>query len=86
MIVLIITMIKEIIEDTARHKADNRVNNSVCTVLRPDGKLENILWKDLRVGEIIMVQNKHQLPADCLLLASTNDLGVCYIETSNLDG
>jgi magnesium-transporting ATPase (P-type) len=43
-------------------------------------------WKDCEVGEIVKVKEKHFLPADIVMLSTSENLGVCYIETSSLDG
>eukprot|EP01018_Ginkgo_biloba_P031246 Gb_18233 [translate_table: standard] len=34
----------------------------------------------------LLIRSKEFSPADLVLLASSNDEGLCYIETSNLDG
>ena len=45
-----------------------------------------LAWKDIRVGMLLRLKNKEQVPADCLLL-STSEVGGCaYVETSQLDG
>ncbi|KAJ3331183.1 hypothetical protein HDU76_003844 [Blyttiomyces sp. JEL0837] len=47
---------------------------------------EEIAWKDLRVGDLVKVEQDEPIPADIVLLGSSQDNGICYIETSNLDG
>ncbi|KAI8850390.1 hypothetical protein BC829DRAFT_389315 [Chytridium lagenaria] len=47
---------------------------------------QELLWKDLKVGDIILVQEHDIVPADIVVLFSSHQNGSCYIETSNLDG
>ncbi|GAM24475.1 hypothetical protein SAMD00019534_076500 [Acytostelium subglobosum LB1] len=85
-IVLLINACKEAYEDFRRYQSDKRINSQVTRVVR-DGQLIERLWKDLQVGDVVKVQNEEQFPADLVLLSSSSDSpGLCYIETSNLDG
>lgn len=43
-------------------------------------------WKDVRVGDFVRLSCNEIIPADMLLLYSSDPRGVCYIETVNLDG
>jgi phospholipid-translocating ATPase len=43
-------------------------------------------WKDIRVGDIILLGNNEMIPADVLILATSEPDGACYVETKNLDG
>ncbi len=42
--------------------------------------------KDIRQGHLVLVRNREMVPADVILLASSNDNGSAYIETSSIDG
>lgn len=44
------------------------------------------MWKNLYVGDIVHLSCDEVIPADLLLLASSDSSGLCHIETSNLDG
>ncbi|EPE08133.1 phospholipid-transporting atpase 1 [Ophiostoma piceae UAMH 11346] len=43
-------------------------------------------WKDLQVGDFVRIFNDEELPADIVVLATSDPDGACYIETKNLDG
>uniref|UniRef100_A0A672ZKH5 Phospholipid-transporting ATPase n=1 Tax=Sphaeramia orbicularis TaxID=375764 RepID=A0A672ZKH5_9TELE len=83
--ILTVAGIKEIIEDYKRHKADNTVNKKKTTVLR-NGAWQTIIWKQVAVGDIVKVTNGQHLPADMVIVSSSEPQAMCYIETSNLDG
>jgi phospholipid-translocating ATPase len=47
---------------------------------------ERTLWKKLEVGDIVLLHEDEQVPADVIILASSDPDGLCYLETKNLDG
>ncbi|XP_063732325.1 phospholipid-transporting ATPase IA isoform X3 [Eleginops maclovinus] len=83
--ILVVAAVKEFIEDLKRHNADSIVNKKECQVLR-NGAWEIVHWEKVAVGEVVRASNGDHLPADLVILSSSEPQGMCYIETSNLDG
>lgn len=50
------------------------------------GRYKKVLWQDVRVGDIIHLSNNETIPADILLLRTSDPYGVSYIDTCDLDG
>ena len=40
----------------------------------------------MKVGQIIKIEKNEFIPADVVILHSSNPKGACYVETKNLDG
>lgn len=51
-----------------------------------EARFHRSAWKDLQVGDFVRIFNDDELPADVVILASSDPDGACYIETKNLDG
>ena len=47
---------------------------------------QKIKRMNIRQGHFVLVKNREMAPADLVLLASSNDQGGAYIETSSIDG
>jgi phospholipid-translocating ATPase len=47
---------------------------------------ERTLWKKLEVGDIVLLRDNDQVPADVVVLSTSDPDGLCYLETKNLDG
>ncbi|OQV25849.1 putative phospholipid-transporting ATPase IA [Hypsibius exemplaris] len=84
--ILFVSACKEIFEDTKRRMADGDVNNRKVLALKSNFGFEEYRWTKIQVGDIVQVRNNEEFPSDLVLLASSEPQGICYIETSNLDG
>ena len=83
--VLGVSLIREGIEDLSRHNYDNLNNEEEVIVLR-DNKFVKSISKTLKYGEIILVYENKSIPTDMILIDSGFSEGICYVETSSLDG
>lgn len=95
MIFISISMAKEAFDDYKRHRLDRKENRRETLIVARGAPLgaealnwQTAQWRYLRVGDIVKLKRDEQVPADIVLLSSSN-LGECkmvYVETSALDG
>ena len=83
--VLGVSMIREAIEDLVRNNYDNLNNEEEVIVLR-DNKFVRAMSETLKHGEIILLYENKNIPADMILIDTGFGEGICYVETSSLDG
>uniref|UniRef100_A0A671T327 Phospholipid-transporting ATPase n=1 Tax=Sinocyclocheilus anshuiensis TaxID=1608454 RepID=A0A671T327_9TELE len=79
--ILTVAGIKEIIEDYV----SILLNGALNYFLR-NGAWQTIIWKQVAVGDMVKVTNGQHLPADMVIVSSSEPQAMCYTETSNLDG
>ncbi|KAG0233600.1 hypothetical protein BGW42_007349 [Actinomortierella wolfii] len=72
-----------------RRKIPHSVLNhseSFCSHSRNAARWEQHTWQDVKVGDIVYLHNDDAIPADIVILSTSEPDGLCFIETKNLDG
>jgi len=86
-VIVIISMCKDAYEDRKRHKEDRSENEREVEVYdKSANKFIKIMWREIRVGQIIKVNEGEMIPCDLITLQSSDPKGVLYVETKGLDG
>uniref|UniRef100_A0A8C6DS09 Phospholipid-transporting ATPase n=1 Tax=Moschus moschiferus TaxID=68415 RepID=A0A8C6DS09_MOSMO len=85
--ILAVTACKDLWEDYSRHRSDHEINHLGCLVFsREEEQYVKRFWKEIRVGDFVRLRCNETVPADILLLSSSDPDGLCHIETASLDG
>lgn len=76
---------KEAYDDYLRYRRDVEANAQMYSQLTKKG-YKDIPSSQLKVGDLIRLKKDEKVPADCILLRSTDANGTCFIRTDQLDG
>ncbi|KAJ7993027.1 hypothetical protein DPEC_G00268180 [Dallia pectoralis] len=96
-IVLSVRGIKDLANDLARRRSDTQINRRCCDVLISQSihsmaclpsclSFSQSQWKDVCVGDVLRIHKDQIIPADLLLLCSSEPHSLCYVETMDIDG
>ncbi|MGH0146457.1 UNVERIFIED_CONTAM: hypothetical protein FKN15_046773 [Acipenser sinensis] len=86
-VVLIIISFKDGLEDYRRYNFDKQINNIITKVYsKKHHQFVDKCWKEVHVGDFIRLSCNEIIPADMVLLHSSDPDSICHIETANLDG
>jgi len=84
-IVLIISLIREGVEDYRKYSNDKKANETLISVYKLPKFLKEKCYL-INVGNIIKVIKDEMVPADLLIIKTSLHNGFCYMQTSNIDG
>lgn len=86
MMMMAVTAVMALYDDIQRKRADDAINETKATIVTSTGETKPRAWKDVRVGDVLLVQKDEEFPADVVPLYSSGPDGNCYVSTANLDG
>lgn len=75
-----------------KHSSDPAPTKSYGSLVNPlkpvpnKARFKKDYWKSVKVGDFVRIYNEDQIPADIVILATSDPDGACYVETKNLDG
>ena len=86
-LVVLINAIKDIFEDNSRKASDKDENTKECLVYDKERKkFVPKISEEIDFGDVVKVLNNQSIPADLILVNTSEQDGIANIETKNLDG
>lgn len=86
--VLMVTICREAVDDLRRHQRDHEVNSQKYKRLSAthSNGYEMVPSSKLKVGDVIIVEKNERVPADLILLRTSDRGGSVFVRTDQLDG
>lgn len=95
--VLFVTTGKEAYDDYKRNLRDREANSQKYLILEPPSQARHtdldsgphtrsVPSSSLRVGDLVFLEKNQRVPADLVLLRTSDASGTCFIRTDQLDG
>ncbi|KAI9594921.1 ATPase, class II, type 9A [Syncephalis fuscata] len=84
--VLLVTMATEARDDIKRRRRDKEANAQRYRRLNTNGDQQDVTAADIVVGDLVVICKDQRIPADMILLRTTEQDGTCFLRTDQLDG
>ncbi|CAL5032749.1 unnamed protein product [Urochloa decumbens] len=84
-IIFIVSASKEAWDDYNRYLSDKKANERKVWLVK-DGIRRQIKAQEIHVGDIVWLHENDEIPCDLVLIGTSDPQGICYVETSALDG
>ncbi|XP_052178420.1 phospholipid-transporting ATPase 2 isoform X1 [Diospyros lotus] len=84
-LIFAVSATKEAWDDYNRYLSDKKANEKEVWVVK-QGIKKHIQAQDIRVGDILWLRKNDEVPCDLVLIGTSDVQGLCYVETSALDG
>jgi len=85
--VIFMSIIREAFEDYRKYSNDKKMNEAITQKYNSETKqFEKIKWGNILAGDILKINKNEKISSDLLIIYSSGEDGLCYLETTNLDG
>ena len=85
--ILFIGICKGVYEDYHRALDDSRINSQEVDVFREERQPSEIVaWQDVCVGNVVRLFQNDPVPADCIVIASSNEMRPAFVDECKLKG
>lgn len=86
MLTVSLSLLKEATDELKRFLRDFAINREPFTKLERGGRLASIPASSIKVGDLLVLNRNQRIPADCVLLHTTESSGTTFVRTDQLDG
>ncbi|KAL7712586.1 Phospholipid-transporting ATPase [Entamoeba marina] len=83
--VIVLAVAKDAIDEIRKRIRDVKINNEGFEILK-NGVFQPIKSKKIKVGQILRIHKCQRVPADMVILQTSEKDGSCFIKTDQLDG
>lgn len=84
-VIFSVSATKEAWDDYGRYCSDKEFNDKIVWVVK-NGVKTQIQAQEIEVGDLVWLLENDEIPCDLVLLGTSESMGLCYIETSAMDG
>jgi len=84
--VLTVTLLREAYDEIKCHNRDKEINFARYYKLQKDGSTVLIPSCKIQVSDVIILEKNQRVPADIVLLRTSEKNGTCFIRTDQMDG
>nr|CAB3224704.1 probable phospholipid-transporting ATPase IIA [Phallusia mammillata] len=84
--VLFVTLLREGYDEIKRYYRDKEINSTVYQKICSNGSTTSIKSSEIQVSDLLVLKKNQRVPADLVLLKSSEKNGTCFIRTDQLDG
>ncbi|RNF07043.1 putative phospholipid-transporting ATPase IIB [Trypanosoma rangeli] len=85
-LVVLLSLSKDAVDDIKRYQRDRAANEEKVEKLLPDASTGIVRAASIRVGDLLVLRHGQRIPADCVLLRTSERSGTCFVRTEQLDG
>ncbi|KEG12294.1 phospholipid-translocating ATPase [Trypanosoma grayi] len=85
-LVVSLSLIKDAVDDIQRYRRDRIANETKVERLLSSGETGVVRASSIQVGDLLLLHHGQRIPADCVLLRTSEKSGTCFVRTDQLDG